>query len=258
MLIGAALIEHISIFLQLLRSSTFLKSFQIWKFSISLDSSYVFPKRSWFIVLCIWVTAEPMRLKPCLVLAKWGAAHLTLGLTSNENTYFQASCALLQECPEKPMISTVIENCPILLGERYWFAMQYREPSTYFAKSGFKRLFSTKQVLYKYKIFLLCENLTTVCVWSRRHWGQNSWITFSELTAKTFFPKKQPEKLFLHAQRLSTSRKINECMVDCRISSLFSGNFVSFSKSSIFEQMSPAGPMQYWIIFRWNFVPNRL
>ncbi len=218
----------------------------------------LFLKDSWFTVLCIWVTAEPMRLKPRLVLANWGSAHLTLDLTSNENKYFQASCALLQECPEKPMIATVIENCRILLGERYWFALQYGEPSTYFTKSGFKRLFSKKQVLYKYQIFLLCENLTTVWVWSRRHWGQNSRITFSGLTAKTFFPKKQQEKLFLHAQRLLASRKINECMVDCRISSLFSGNFVSFSKSSIFGQTSPAGPMQYWISLRWNFVPKRL
>jgi hypothetical protein len=45
------------------------------------------------------------------------------------------------------MTASVIENFRILLAGRYGFVMQYGEPSPYFVKSGFKRMFSTKQVL---------------------------------------------------------------------------------------------------------------
>jgi hypothetical protein len=48
--------------------------------------------------------------------------HLTLDLASHENTYFQASCALVQGCPDKPMTTTVIGNCRILLAGRYEFS----------------------------------------------------------------------------------------------------------------------------------------
>jgi hypothetical protein len=75
-------------------------------------------------------------------------------LTSHENTYVQDSCAHVQGCPKKPMTATVIENCRISLAGRYGFVIQYGESSTYFAKSGFNRLFSTKQILYKYQNFL--------------------------------------------------------------------------------------------------------
>ena len=96
---------------------------------------------------------RPVRLEPHWILALEAQPHLILDLIFHENTYFQVTCALVQECPEQGMIASVIENYRILLAGRYGFVMQYGESSTYFTKSGFKRLFPTKEVLYKFHNF---------------------------------------------------------------------------------------------------------
>jgi hypothetical protein len=97
------------------------------------------------------------------ILAPEAQPHLILDLIFHENTYFQATCALVKECPKQGMIASVIENYRILLAGRYGFVMQYAESSIYFTKSGFKQLFSTKEVRYKFfTIFSLSEALATV------------------------------------------------------------------------------------------------
>ena len=103
---------------------------------------------------------RPVRLEPHWILALEAQPHLILDLIFHENTYFQATCTLVQECPKQGMTALVIECYRILLAGRYGFVMQYGESSTYFTKSGFKRLFSTKEVLYKFHNFFASRKLS--------------------------------------------------------------------------------------------------
>jgi len=80
---------------------------------------------------------RPMRSEP----------HLNLDLTFRESRYFQVSFALLHECPEQRMTAGVMKNSGILLTGRYGFVMKNGEFRSFIAKTGFKRVFSTKHIV---------------------------------------------------------------------------------------------------------------